>query len=72
MINEEMNKRIHTGKNNANFDHTNGDNSGANKEIEYRKILKELGFEKPDNEPLTKQELCHIFVYMQEDSFIGS
>lgn len=29
----------------------------------YRKILKELGFEKPEDEPLTEQELRQIFIY---------
>lgn len=30
---------------------------------EYRKILKELGFEKPEDEPLTEQEKRQIIIY---------
>ena len=41
------------------------------KDKEYRKVLKELGFEKPEEEPLTEQELRQVFIYMQEDSLIG-
>lgn len=39
---------------------------------EYRKVLKELGFEKPEDEPLTTQELSQIFIHMQEGLFVGS
>ena len=30
---------------------------------EYRKLLEEMGFEKPEDEPLTEQELRQIFIY---------
>lgn len=37
-----------------------------NKYSEYRKILGELGIEKPENEPFTDHELRQIFMHMQE------
>ena len=42
------------------------------KEREYRRVLLELGFEKPDNEQLTREELSQIFMHMQEELFIVS
>jgi hypothetical protein len=34
-----------------------------NDDKEYRKMLKEMGFEKSEDEPLTEQELRQIFIY---------
>ncbi len=45
---------------------------GHTDDVEYRKILKELGIKKGDGEPLTESELCAIFNYMQEELFVGS
>ena len=45
---------------------------GRDPEKGYREILKELEIEKPDDEPLTKEELRKVFVYMQEDLCMGS
>jgi len=47
-------------------------NSKVYGDKEYRKVLKELGFEKPEDEPLTAQELRQIYIHMQEDLFVGS
>ncbi len=68
-----VNKDIHT-RDDLHLAHTkNGvEELNVDNDNEYRKILKELGFEKPKDEPLTKQELSQIFIYMQEDLFIGS
>ena len=41
-------------------------------EKEYRKVLKELGIIKSDNEPLTQLELRYVSIYMHEENFIGS
>ncbi len=50
----------------------NNDNDNDNKNLEYRKILKELGIGKPEWEPLTDEDLRAIFIYMQESMFVGS
>lgn len=34
-----------------------------NNEMEFRKILEEMGYEKPEDEPLTEQELRQVFIY---------
>lgn len=57
--------------------HTRGraivaDKNGGIEESKYRNILKELGIKKPDNEPLSAQELRRVFIHLQEDLFIGS
>ena len=62
MFNSKMYK-----KDNIGITHTDRDSEKG-----YREILKELEIEKPDDEPLTKEELRKVFVYMQEDLCIGS
>ncbi len=49
----------------------NIDGGNVDKDKEYRKILKELGFDKSENEPLTNIELRQIFFRLQEDLFVG-
>lgn len=61
MFNRHMKDRIHATKIN-----------GGNEENKYREILKELGIRKPENEPLNDQDLRRVFLYMQEDLFVGS
>jgi hypothetical protein len=34
-----------------------------NSDKEYRKLLKEMGYEKSEDEPLTEQEMRQIFIY---------
>lgn len=50
----------------------NAEKSSVDRDKEYRKILKELGFEKSEDEPITDQELGKIFISMQEDLFEDS
>ncbi len=38
---------------------------------DYRKVLKDLGVEKPKDEPLTSFEFGWIFIRMQESLFVG-
>lgn len=38
----------------------------TSKDKEYRNILRGLGFKKPENEQITKDELGFIFMQLQE------
>lgn len=68
MINKYDNKYDHT-RDNLQLIHVqrNAEKSDLDRDKEYRKILKELGIEKSEDESLTKQDLGKIFVYMQEE-----
>ena len=59
--------------------HKNGIHKNGNDDImlEYsnekcREMLRELGFDTCNSGPLTREELRILFIYEQEDIFIGS
>jgi hypothetical protein len=48
-----------------------GGNADKEEEDKYREVLREHGINKHRSEILTKEDLRQVFIYMQEDMFVG-
>lgn len=64
-----INKDAHT-RDNLRFPH---EKSNVGSDEECRRIFREIfGFRKPEGEQFTAEELQQIFIYMEQDIFVGS